>query len=106
MLAKKWGVLKFLLEFSDSQDEGVVLPEPPRPATALDEREQEDREILSRSFATHGLHSLPMRGAPRDQSEMSFGDQRGELRTKAAILAEGIDGFGILLRSEVIYTGD
>ena len=90
VLTKKWGILKFLLELSDSQDEGAVLSE--GPMLAVDDREEEERDIMARTFATPGLHSLPMRDAPREPTPAI---PAGGMQTKAAILAENIDGFGM-----------
>jgi gamma-tubulin complex component 3 len=99
VLTKKWAVLKFLMELSNSQDGAAGTPEPVLPVPASSELQDESEEVFSRAFGYQGLHRLPVRDAPQSSWDAGYtGEQRADesgRRTNADILAERNDGIGI-----------
>ncbi|KAF8538531.1 Spc98 family-domain-containing protein [Trichophaea hybrida] len=79
VLTKKWAVLKFLLELSNSPDEEAETPEPVLPAPASSELQDESEEVFSKAFGYQGLHRLPVRDAPQSSWGAGYsGEQRAD----------------------------
>lgn len=91
VLSQKWGVLKFILELSGTEDEPVAAPEtvPPPVTAAMPDGEQVEEEVVfSKAFSSQGLHRLPMRNSLRNSGHFTRSKGTEVERPKAALLKE------------------